>query len=1181
MSHLEPTYLRYIYDSLLKGSIHPENAAELPDGLIGLYEEAFDERTSVIDRQKLLQRFAIWALLKKEVSAAFVAEILGETEDDIQEFISSFSAWFNSPESGKYQLYHERLKVYLLQKLSEGELQMLHEKLIKRLEQAIVEQKVDEFEWYGLEFLAGHLSVAAMLNGDGKKLIDLAYSQINWQRQLKMSKGYTWTKRSLNEVMNWASKYNDDEVIECGLQMVDLFHQEQNAAPQIVALVAQGNFDAALKRIEQFGGNDEEGLKRKFILYMLCLMELTLLDSKEKIFRKVGIEKVLKHLDAQLPVDHTILKWIDFFPSDILFLMAFECASLNLDTDVLFKRTNDWENDALNELGIQNNHQYQVVKSAFNFLSSQKVKRKIAELIIKELLQRDLFEEAIEFAYELDDENEKCKSIYLIVKDLLRIGRFEKAIEYTKEITNPQEKCSALIEIASQKAKQVSHELKSDLLNEALECCRSIRSDINKSEMLARISSEFFMLSITDKAEIVLHEALENISKINNEFGDQSIAMKAILIEMAKQGRLDSALEYARKLDNTYEDKSLTLYSIFAELTNQGSTKEASYILKEAKDCARMISSNDWKITALVGIACELFKLGLSKEFTSLIQESLQVIKSNPSYKFNDLALLEIPIKLATLGEFKAAIEFHKNLPESISKKSLLKDLAVEFSRQGEIKGALKLAREIKDVEKKCQTLLVISTHLNSNANFDAADLILNEAINIAQQLPDERLKNIVFHEIRCHLGKQKKSYQFAQLIQESLGYSKGITEVDQRRNIIVEIAINLATQGRILEAVDYARNCSTLSEKASALRRIYSKMDATNEAEEVILESLECARCITEVDEKCRVLLHISKTLYNHGKIEDALIILNETYHLVLQMKDDFTKGNLLTSITADFAKYGKFEEAQEIASLNENILSRLHALGNIATEMVRKGRIVEAERLMKMILDDAHQVNSNHRRISILLNIVVQFIKQGQIEKAEVLLKEIIAHQGKRDSELLHREMLVPVIVEFSKMGELERAMELIQKITDISSKGRALMNIAIEQVKQGNWTLAEEIGLQIQQTNQRYWCWERIGKEKLDTSNSLDRIKQVDVLQNIETQKSYLKGIIRTLDISQCNKDFLLYARRYFMYDIKSLEKLFQLYGLNALFFLNTNPKWINRLNQSLNLQWALDIKNQLRN
>ena len=90
MPHLEPTYLRYIYDGLIKGSIHPENAAELPDGLIGMYEEAFDERTSVVERKKFLERFAIWALLKKEVSAAFVAEVLCDTEDEIQDFISNY-----------------------------------------------------------------------------------------------------------------------------------------------------------------------------------------------------------------------------------------------------------------------------------------------------------------------------------------------------------------------------------------------------------------------------------------------------------------------------------------------------------------------------------------------------------------------------------------------------------------------------------------------------------------------------------------------------------------------------------------------------------------------------------------------------------------------------------------------------------------------------------------------------------------------------------------------------------------------------------------------------------------------------------------------------------------------------------------------------------------------------------
>lgn len=63
MPNLDPTYLRYIYDNLILGSIHPENASELPDGLIGLYEEAFEDCNSVIERQKLLKQFALFTLL--------------------------------------------------------------------------------------------------------------------------------------------------------------------------------------------------------------------------------------------------------------------------------------------------------------------------------------------------------------------------------------------------------------------------------------------------------------------------------------------------------------------------------------------------------------------------------------------------------------------------------------------------------------------------------------------------------------------------------------------------------------------------------------------------------------------------------------------------------------------------------------------------------------------------------------------------------------------------------------------------------------------------------------------------------------------------------------------------------------------------------------------------------------
>jgi hypothetical protein len=374
MIHLEPTYLRHIYDGLIKGSIHPENSAELPDGLIGMYEKAFDERMSVIERQKLLQRFAIWALLKKEVSAAFVAEVLGESEDDIQEFISTYSSWFNSPESGKYQLYHERLKVYLLQKLSEREVHVLHEKLIGRLEQAIQKQNADEFEWYGLEFLVGHLGTSAMLDGNGSRLIDLAYSQTLWQRQLKFSRGYTWTNNGLLEVMTWASKFNDDEVIECGLQLVDLHHKEQNAAPQIVALVAEGDFDAALKLIERFGGSDKEGVQRKFIVYMLCMMELTLFDSKDFQNSKEGIELLLKHLDEQLPVDHSVLNWGEFFPSNLMFKILTELEKSKFEFNQILNKTLFFEYEWMESNKLFCSNELRVLKILGDYYHNQGIK---------------------------------------------------------------------------------------------------------------------------------------------------------------------------------------------------------------------------------------------------------------------------------------------------------------------------------------------------------------------------------------------------------------------------------------------------------------------------------------------------------------------------------------------------------------------------------------------------------------------------------------------------------------------------------------------------------------------------------------------------------------------------------------------------------------------------------------
>ena len=130
MPNLEPSYLRYVFDKLSNESLHPENAAALPQGLIGLYEQQFIQSIPVDKRKSTLRLFALWAIIKRPVSAQFASIILEVGEENARNFISQYSAWFNSQESGRYQLYHERLRTFVLSKLSDTEIAEITARLL-------------------------------------------------------------------------------------------------------------------------------------------------------------------------------------------------------------------------------------------------------------------------------------------------------------------------------------------------------------------------------------------------------------------------------------------------------------------------------------------------------------------------------------------------------------------------------------------------------------------------------------------------------------------------------------------------------------------------------------------------------------------------------------------------------------------------------------------------------------------------------------------------------------------------------------------------------------------------------------------------------------------------------------------------------------------------------------------
>jgi hypothetical protein len=391
MPHLEPTYLRYIYDGLIKGSIHPENAAELPEGLIGLYEEAFDEKQPVHLRQQLLERFAIWALLKKEVSTQFIAEVLNQSVDEIQEFIATYSAWFNSPESGKYQVYHERLKVYLLQKLSEGEAHVLHEKLISRLERAIEDQKADEFEWYGLAFYASHLCVAAkaQLECDQNKLIDLAQNESFKTRQYMMSASFEWTYNMLDAIKDYFQYVNDyDKALTIEIQFAAVFYREKNSFLDIIEFIKSEQLQNFEKRFISLKGNSKEEIENFFYMTILFLIEIIDCEFRSEDCKVEFLKTAMNVFDNSVPVDWALFDWENIIAPEHLIKIIERLSLYDLDSPLKIRtklNLDDWEKKLEPKREAPEKENLIIKKSLPDFVLQRNLNKK------KQLLQKGDF----------------------------------------------------------------------------------------------------------------------------------------------------------------------------------------------------------------------------------------------------------------------------------------------------------------------------------------------------------------------------------------------------------------------------------------------------------------------------------------------------------------------------------------------------------------------------------------------------------------------------------------------------------------------------------------------------------------------------------------------------------------------------------------------------------------------
>jgi hypothetical protein len=241
--------------------------------------------------------------------------------------------------------------------------------------------------------------------------------------------------------------------------------------------------------------------------------------------------------------------------------------------------------------------------------------------------------------------------------------------------------------------------------------------------------------------------------------------------------------------------------------------------------------------------------------------------------------------------------------------------------------------------------------------------------------------------------------------------------------------------------------------------------------------------------------------------------------------------------------------------------------ALKDISTELAKQDKVEQALTCAKSISDESE-------KSSALKDIASELAKQDKVEEALTCARSI-------SSDAAKSRALAAIATELAKQDKVEEALTCARGISSDRAKSSALAAISTELAKQGNWALTETTGLEIPQVAERHRCWKTMAKDSCNENGWQKALEQVNQFTSDEARLFYLKGWAEAVNQQDANNACVQEALSHLVHDSESIENLLQKHALQELFFDTSNKELVNRLNKTLNLQWAIDIKNQLPN
>ena len=250
-------------------------------------------------------------------------------------------------------------------------------------------------------------------------------------------------------------------------------------------------------------------------------------------------------------------------------------------------------------------------------------------------------------------------------------------------------------------------------------------------------------------------------------------------------------------------------------------------------------------------------------------------------------------------NQFEVLLSSSKGISNYWSKRNTLKEIANRLYENGQEEESVLVTRELLTLSKSLEDESDVESILKDIAIIWTRQGLLNDALNIVNKITDETIKNEVYSDMAFEISKQGDKSGSISIVQKIIDESEKIRALKR-------IAIELGKQGKIEESLEIARGLNSEFHKCHAIMEI-SKLVDTDKSVTILKESLDIATDTNDAGLYDSILVDIAIEYVKHSLYEESLQISGS-------ITNDREKGLALFAIAFELSKQNKKEESSGI---------------------------------------------------------------------------------------------------------------------------------------------------------------------------------------------------------------------------------------------------------------------------